>query len=392
MPIILAIAQVEDTLRFELTEEQEMIRKTVREFALNEIEPLAEEIDKESRHPHETVEKMAKAGIMGISVPKEYGGAGADTIGYAIAVEEIARVCASTAIIVSVNNSLACYPILKFGTEEQKEKYLKPLATGEKLGAFGLTEPNAGTDAGGVRTVAAKVDGGWKINGTKIFITNGAVADTLVIFGLTDPGKGARGMSGFIIEKGFDGFSIGTIEDKLGIRGSEQAELVFQDMFVPDENMLGREGKGFGSAMATLDCGRVGVAAQALGIAQGALDKAVQYAKEREQFGRPIGKFQAIQWMCADMETRIQAARHLVYGAAYAKDHQKRYSKEAAMAKLYASETAMWVTTKAIQVHGGYGYTKDYPVERYFRDAKITEIYEGTSEVQRMVISGSLGL
>ena len=379
-------------MKFDLTEEQEMIRDTMRDFALNEIEPLAAEIDEESRHPDETVRKMAKAGIMGISVPKEYGGAGADTMSYAIALEEIGRVCASTAIIVSVNNSLACFPILKYGNEEQKQKYLVPLAKGTKLGAFALTEPSAGTDAGAQKTVAVKDGDEYVINGSKIFCTNGNVADTLVTFAMTDPSKGARGISSFIIEKGKKGFSIGTVEKKLGIRGSQQAELVFEDMRVPQENLLGKEGRGFGLAMKTLDCGRVGVAAQALGIAQGALDKSVQYAKEREQFGRPIGKFQALQWKMANMETQIQAARFLVYSAAYAKDTKKSYSKEAAMAKLFASETAMMVATEAVQIHGGYGYTRDYPVERYMRDAKITEIYEGTSEVQRMVIAASLGL
>lgn len=377
---------------FRLTDEQEMIRSAVRDLALSEIEPIAQEIDVNCRHPSETVKKLAEMGIMGMFVPEEYGGSGADTISYVIAVEEIARVCASTAIIVSVNNSLACHPILKYGTEEQKRKYLVPLASGRKLGAFGLTEPSAGTDAGSQRTVAVKDGDRYIINGSKVFITNGPVADTLVIFAMTDRGIGVKGISTFIIEKDFPGFSIGTIEDKLGIRGSQQSELVFQDMEVPAENLLGGEGRGFGIAMGTLDCGRVGVAAQALGIAQGAIDRSVQYANERIQFGKPIGKFQAISFMLADMETRVQAARYLVYSSAFAKDHQKRYSKEAAMAKLYASETAMEVTTKAIQIHGGYGYTKDYPVERYFRDAKITEIYEGTSEVQRMVISRALGL
>ena len=377
-------------MNFKLTAEQEMIRDVARVFAQNEIEPLAEEIDRNTRHPVETVKKMADMGIMGMTVPVEYGGAGADTISYAMTIEEIARVCASTAIIVSVNNSLACFPILKYGTEEQKKKFLIPLAKGEKLGAFGLTEPNAGTDAAGQTTVAVKDGDEYIINGQKCFITNGGLADTMIVFALTDPSKGTRGISAFIVDKETPGFSTGTIEDKLGIRGSQQAELVFTDMRIPQENLLGQEGRGFGIAMTTLDGGRIGVSAQALGIAQGALDKAAQYAKEREQFGKPIGKFQAIQWKLADMETQINAARMLVYKAAYAKDTQKRYSVEAAMAKLFASETAMKVTTEAIQIHGGYGYTKDYPVERYFRDAKITEIYEGTSEVQRMVISGNL--
>jgi len=377
---------------FRLTDEQLMIRNAVRELALNEIEPIAKEIDQECRHPFETVKTLGEMGIMGMFVPEEYGGSGADTISYAIAVEEISRVCGSTGIIVSVNNSLACFPLLHFGTEEQKKRYLIPLASGKKLGAFGLTEPGAGTDAGAQRTVAEKDGDHYIINGSKIFITNGPVADTLIIFAMTDRAKGMRGISAFIIEKEMPGFSIGTIEDKLGIRGSLQGELVFQDLRVPQENMLGQEGRGFGIAMQTLDCGRVGVAAQALGIAQGALDHSIQYAKERVQFGRPIGKFQAISFMLADMETRVQATRYLVYSAAFAKDNNKNYSKEAAMAKLYAAETAMKVTTKAIQIHGGYGYTKDYPVERYFRDAKITAIYEGTSEVQRMVISRALGL
>ena len=377
---------------FRLTDEQLMIRNAVRELALNEIEPIAKEIDQECRHPHETVKTLGEMGIMGMIVPEDYGGSGADSISYAIAVEEISRVCGSTGIIVSVNNSLACFPLLHFGTEEQKKRYLVPLASGDKLGAFGLTEPGAGTDAGAQRTVAEKDGDHYIINGSKIFITNGPVADTLIIFAMTDRAKGMRGISTFIIEKGMPGFSIGTIEDKLGIRGSKTGELVFQDLRVPQENMLGQEGRGFGIAMQTLDCGRVGVAAQALGIAQGALDRSIQYAKERVQFGKPIGKFQAISFMLADMETRVQATRHLVYSAAFAKDNNKNYSKEAAMAKLYAAETAMKVTTKAIQIHGGYGYTKDYPVERYFRDAKITAIYEGTSEVQRMVISRALGL
>ena len=377
---------------FRLNDEQEMIRSAVRELAENEIEPIAKEIDAESRHPVETIKKLAEMGIMGMTVPEEYGGSGSDTISYAIAVEEISRVCGSTGIIVSVNNSLACYPIEKFGTEDQKKKFLIPLASGVKLGAFGLTEPSAGTDAGSQRTVAVKEDAHYIINGSKIFITNGPVADTLVIFAMTDKSQGMRGITAFIIEKGMPGFSIGTEEDKLGIRGSQTGELVFQDLRLPEENRLWDEGRGFSIAMQTLDCGRIGVAAQALGIAQGALDRSVQYAKERVQFGRPIGKFQAISFMLADMETRVQAARYLVYSAAFAKDNQKNYSKEAAMAKLYAAETAMDVTTKAIQIHGGYGYTKDYPVERYFRDAKITEIYEGTSEVQRMVISRALGL
>lgn len=379
-------------MNFNPTKEQEMVRKTVREFAEKESALIAAEIDENSRFPDENIKKMGKLGLMGMNIPKEYGGAGTDMVSYVIAVEEISRVCASTGIIMSVNNSLACFPILTFGTEEQKKKYLTPLARGDKLGAFALTEPNAGTDAASL-TSTAKLEGEhYILNGSKIFITNGSVANVINLFAMTDKSKGTRGISCFIIEKGFEGFSIGTVEDKLGIRGSKTAELVFENCKIPKENLLGKEGEGFKIAMMTLDVGRIGVGAQALGIAQGAFEAALKYAKEREQFGKPIGKFQAIQWMLADMATRIEAARMLVYKAAFAKDIGLRYSKEAAMAKLYASETAMDVTTKAIQIHGGYGYTKDFPVERFFRDAKITEIYEGTSEVQRMVISTNLGL
>jgi butyryl-CoA dehydrogenase len=373
---------------FALTKEQEMVRKMVRDFAETEIRPIAAEIDKTCEYPKETVKKMGKLGLMGMTVSKEYGGAGLDSVSYAIGVEEISRVCASHGVIMSVNNSLACFPIEKFGTEEQKKMFLTPLANGQKLGAFGLTEPSAGTDAASQQTVAKKTDDGYIINGSKIFITNGAVADTIVIFAMTDKSKGTRGISSFIVDTKTPGFSIGTVEDKMGIRGSVQAELVFEDMLLPQENLLGDEGKGFKIAMLTLDGGRIGIASQALGIAQAALDESLKYAKEREQFRKPIGKFQAIQWMIADMATEIQAARFLVYKAAFTKDTAKRYSAEAAMAKLYASDTAVKATRNAIQIHGGYGFIKDYPLERLYRDAKITEIYEGTSEVQRMVIAG----
>ncbi|UCE73519.1 MAG: acyl-CoA dehydrogenase [Methanomassiliicoccales archaeon] len=373
---------------FALTKEQEMVRKMVREFAENELRPIAADIDKTCEFPKETVKKMGKLGLMGMTVPKEYGGGGLDSISYAIGVEEISRVCASHGVIMSVNNSLACYPIETYGTEEQKKRFLTPLANGEKLGAFGLTEPSAGTDAASQQTTAVLKDNEYVINGSKIFITNGAVADTIVFFAMTDKSKGTRGISAFILDKNTPGFSIGTIEDKMGIRGSVQAELVFQNMHLPKENLLGQEGKGFRIAMSTLDGGRIGIASQALGIAQAALDESLKYAKEREQFGRPIGKFQAIQWMIADMATEIQAARFLVYKAAFTKDSGNRYSAEAAMAKLYASDTAVKATRNAIQIHGGYGFIKDYPLERLYRDAKITEIYEGTSEVQRMVIAG----
>ncbi|UCF08511.1 MAG: acyl-CoA dehydrogenase [Thermoplasmata archaeon] len=373
---------------FTLTTEQEMVRKMVREFAETELRPIAAEIDKSAQYPEETVKKMGKLGLMGMNVPKEYGGGGLDSVSYAIGVEEISRVCASHGVIMSVNNSLACFPIEKFGTEDQKKKFLIPIASGEKLGCFGLTEPSAGTDAASQQTTAVLDGDEYIINGSKIFITNGAVADTIVFFAMTDKSKGTRGISALVLDKNTPGFSIGTIEEKMGIRASVQAELVFQDMRLPGDNLLGEEGKGFKIAMMTLDGGRIGIASQALGIAQAALDESLKYAKEREQFGKPIGRFQAIQWMIADMATEIQAARFLVYKAAWTKDHAKRYSVEAAMAKLYASDVAVKATRNAIQVHGGYGFINDYPLERLYRDAKITEIYEGTSEVQRMVIAG----
>ena len=373
---------------FALTAEQEMVRKMVMEFAESELRPIAADIDREGRYPEETVKKMGELGLMGMTVSKEYGGGGLDTVSYAIGVEEISRACSSHGVIMSVNNSLACFPIEKFGTEEQKKEFLTPLASGEKLGCFGLTEPSAGTDAASQQTTAVLDGDEYVINGSKIFITNGAVADTIVFFAMTDKSKGTRGISCFVIDKNTPGFSIGTIEEKMGIRASVQAELVFENIRLPKNNLLGEVGKGFKIAMLTLDGGRIGIASQALGIAQAALDESLKYAKEREQFGRPIGKFQAIQWMIADMATEIQAARFLVYKAAWTKDNAKRYSAEAARAKLYASDTAVKATRSAIQVHGGYGFINDYPLERLYRDAKITEIYEGTSEVQRMVIAG----
>lgn len=375
---------------FKLSKEQEMARTLFREFAENEVEPLAQEVDEEEKFPMETVKKMQKLGFMGIPIPKQYGGQGCDSLTYVLAVEELSKKCATTGVVVSAHTSLCCEPIRKNGTEEQKEKYLKPLANGEKLGAFALTEPGAGTDAAGVQTKAVLEGDHYVLNGTKIFITNGGVADIYIIFAMTDKSQGTKGISAFIVEKDFPGFSIGTIEKKMGIRGSSTAELIFEDCIVPKENLLGKEGKGFNIAMQTLDGGRIGISAQALGIAEGALEKTIAYVKERKQFGRPIGKFQNTQFQLADMATKIEAARHLVYKAAIAKDTQKRFSVEAAMAKLYAAEVAMDVTTKAVQFHGGYGYIRDYDVERMMRDAKITEIYEGTSEVQRMVISGNL--
>jgi butyryl-CoA dehydrogenase len=377
-------------MKFALTAKQEMLQNLYREFADNEVAPLAAEIDETGDFPSETVSKMAKLGILGLPFPKEYGGAGADTLSYAMAVEELSRVCASTGVIVSAHVSLGANPIYQFGTAEQKEKYLIPLCKGEKLGAFGLTEPNAGTDASNQQTIAVLDGDNYVLNGSKIFITNGGKADTYIVMAATDPSKGLKGISAFIVEANIPGFTCGPKENKMGIRASSTTELIFQDCLVPKENLLGREGEGFKIAMQTLDGGRIGIAAQALGIAQGALEEAVKYAKERQQFKKPIGAFQAIQWMIADMATEVEAARLLVYRAAWLKDNKKPFGQASAMAKLFAAEVAMKVTTKAVQVHGGYGYMKDYKVERYMRDAKITEIYEGTSEVQRMVIASSV--
>ncbi len=372
-------------MNFSLTKEQELVKQMVREFAINEVKPIAAEIDVTERFPMENVEQM-----LGIPFPTEFGGAGGNNVSYAMTVEELSKVCGTTGVIVSAHTSLCGAPIYQFGTQEQKEKYLTPLAKGEKLGAFGLTEPNAGTDAAGQQTTAVLEGDHYVLNGSKIFITNGGVADIFVVFAMTDKSKGTRGISAFIVEKDFPGFSIGKVEEKLGIRASSTTELVFENCIVPKENLLGKEGKGFAVAMQTLDGGRIGIAAQALGLAQGALDEAVAYMKERKQFGKSIAAFQGLQWMVADMDVQIEAARLLVYKAAYKKDMGMPYSVEAARAKLYASEVAMDVTTKAVQLFGGYGYTKEYPVERMMRDAKITEIYEGTSQVQRMVIAGSI--
>lgn len=375
---------------FVLSKEQEMARTLFQEFAENEVKPLAHEVDEQERFPKETVEKMQKLGFLGIPQPKEFGGQGCDTLTYVLCVEEFSKVCGTTGVIVSAHTSLGADPIKKFGTPAQKEKYLRPLVSGEKLGAFGLTEPGAGTDASGQQTKAVLQGDHYVLNGSKIFITNGGEADIYIIFAMTDKSKGTKGISAFIVEKDFPGFSIGTKEKKMGIRGSATTELIFENCIVPKENLLGQEGKGFGIAMTTLDGGRIGIAAQALGLAEGALNEAVAYVKERKQFGRPIAKFQNTQFQIADMATKVEAARYLVYNAAIAKDTKKRFSVEAAMAKLYAAEVAMEVTTKAVQLFGGYGYTREYPVERMMRDAKITEIYEGTSEVQRMVISSNV--
>ncbi len=377
-------------MNFQLTKEQEFVRKMVREFAETEVEPLAADIDKEHRFPVETVEKMAKYGLLGVPFPVEYGGAGGDHISYAITVEELSRVCASTGVICSAHTSLCCWPIFKYGSNEQKEKYLPDLLSGKKLGAFGLTEPNAGTDASGQQTRAEDKGDHWLLNGSKVFITNGGYADVFVVMAMTDKSKGNHGISSFIVEKGDEGFSIGKTEDKMGICASSTTELIFQNCKIPKDRLLGTQGKGFKVAMSTLDGGRIGIASQALGIAQGALDVTLDYMKARKQFGKKLSQFQALQFEVADLATRIEAARLLVYKAADLKDKGLPYGPNAAMAKLFAAETAMHVTTKCVQLHGGYGYTKDYPVERMMRDAKITEIYEGTSEVQKMVIAASV--
>ena len=376
-------------MNFGLTREQELVRQMVREFAVNEVKPIAAEIDETERFPMENVKTMAELGMMGIPFPKELGGAGGDVLSYIITVEELSKVCGTTGVIVSAHTSLCASLLYENGTPAQKEKYLIPLAKGEKIGAFGLTEPGAGTDAAGQQTTAVLDGDNYILNGSKIFITNGGVADTFIVFAMTDKSQGTRGISAFIVEKDFPGFSIGKKEDKLGIRASSTTELIFENCVVPKENLIGKEGKGFGIAMKTLDGGRIGIAAQALGIAEGAYEEAVKYMKERKQFGRPLSAFQGLQWMIAEMETKIEAAKLLVYKAAWLKQNKLPYSVDAAKAKLFAAEVAMDVTTKAVQIHGGYGYTKEYPVERMMRDAKITEIYEGTSEVQKMVIAGA---
>ena len=377
-------------MNFNLTKTQELFRQMIREFADKEVKPLAAEIDEQERFPQETVKKMAKLGLFGIPLEKEYGGAGGDNLMYTIAVEELSRACATTGVILSAHTSLCLSPIAQFGTEGQKRKYLPKLASGEWLGAFGLTEPNAGTDASAQQTTAVLDGEEWVLNGSKIFITNGGKAHVYVIIAMTDKSQGNKGISAFIVEAGTPGFEIGKKELKMGIRGSATTELIFTNCRIPKANLLGKIGGGFAIAMKTLDGGRIGIAAQALGIAQGAMDETVKYTKERKQFGKAIGKFQNTQFQMADLHTKVQAARLLVRSAAFKKDQGMPYSADAAMAKLFAAETAMEVTTKAVQFHGGYGYTREYPVERMMRDAKITEIYEGTSEVQRMVIAANL--
>ena len=385
---------------FTLSKKHEMARQLFKEFAETEVKPLAQEVDETEHFPEETVAKMQKLGFMGIPVPKEYGGQGCDPLTYIMCVEELSKVCGTTGVIVSAHTSLCADPIQTFGTPEQKEKFLVPLAKGEKLGAFGLTEPGAGTDAQGVQTKAVLDGDEWVLNGSKCFITNGKEADIYIIIAYTDivenkRGKKQKKFSAFIVEKGTPGFTFGTKEKKMGIRGSATYELIFQDCRIPAANLLGQRGKGFPIAMHTLDGGRIGIAAQALGLAEGALERTIEYTKERKQFGRSIAQQQNTQFQLADMATKVEAAKLLVYQAAmkkeqYMKDHRTSYSVEAAMAKLMAAEVAMEVTTKAVQLFGGYGYIREYDVERMMRDAKITEIYEGTSEVQRMVISANL--
>ena len=377
-------------MNFRQDEEHQDILEMVHDFAVNEVKPLAAEIDRTEEFPMKNVKMMAEMGLMGIPFPEEYGGAGMDTLAYIQTVEELSKYCASTGVILSAHTSLCATPIYQFGSEEQKQKYLPKLCSGEWIGAFALTEPNAGTDASGQQTVAVDAGDHWVLNGSKIFITNAGVADVFFVLAMTDKSQGTKGISAFIVEKGAPGFSFGTKEKKMGIRGSSTYELIFEDCRIPKENLLGAQGKGFGIAMHTLDGGRIGIAAQALGIAEGALDRTIAYVKERKQFGRTIGQFQNTQFQLADMATKVEAAKMMVYKAAMAKATQKVYSVEAAQAKLYAAEVAMEVTTKAVQLHGGYGYIREYDVERMMRDAKITEIYEGTSEVQRMVISGNL--
>ena len=377
-------------MNLELTEEQRMIEEMARNFAEKEVAPEAARLDDTHEFPTELAKKMGELGLMGVAVPEEYGGAGMDYVCYVVALEEISVACANTGVVMSANNSLACGPILANGSEEQKEKFLEPMASGEKIGCFGLTEPSAGSDAAAQKTTAVLKGDEWVLNGNKIFITNGTHADIAVVFAMTDKEKGSRGISVFIVEKDTPGFSVGKAEKKLGLNASGTAELVFEDCRIPKDNLLGQKGQGFKIALQTLDGGRIGIAAQAIGIARGAMEQSVKYALEREQFGQPIAKFQAIQWMLADMSTEIDAARLLTYRAAQLQSTGKPYSKEAAMAKLFASETSMKTATKAVQIHGGYGYSREYPVERNFRDAKITEIYEGTSEIQRLVIASHL--
>lgn len=377
---------------FEITAEQKEIQQKIREFSECELKPKSATIDCECKMPDDIVGKMSALGLMGMTIPKEYGGFGNTTVAYTIAIEELAKACASTAILMAVHNTLGVFPIIKFGSEELKRRYLPGMAKGELLGAFALTEPGAGSDATKISTTAKLKGDRYILNGSKIFITSAPIADVIIVFATTNPELKHRGISAFVVEKNFKGYSIGAVEDKLGIRGSKTSEIVMEDCEVPKENIIGSEGIGFKIAMATLDAGRIGVAAQALGIAQGAFESAVKFAGERTQFGSKISKHQWVQFTLSEMATRIDAARLLIHRAAYNKDAGLKYSLEAAMAKMYASETAMWVAERAIQLHGGRGYLEEHNVERFLRDAKITEIYEGTNEIQRIVIANNLGL
>jgi len=379
-------------LDFNLTEEQRLFQKIIREFCTKELKPIAEKIDKEEYLPNDLYKKMGKMGLMGMTVPQKYGGAGIDKVSYMIALEEISRYCGSTGLNVEAHNTLGIGYLYERGTEEQRQKYLSKYTTGERFAALAITEPNAGSDVSSLQTTAVKDGSEWVLNGTKQFITSGDAAGITIVMAKTDKSKGVKGISAFIVEKSTPGFKVGQLEDKLGLRGSRTAELIFEDCRVPDENMLGEKDKGFMGVMNTLDRGRTAVGAMAVGIARGALEDSLEYAKQREQFGKPIGKFQAIQWMIADMAMQIDAARLLVYRAAFLEDQGKPFTKEASMAKLFASEIAMHATRNAIQIFGGYGYIKEYPVERYFRDVKLCQIGEGTSEIQRIVISRQLGL
>jgi butyryl-CoA dehydrogenase len=371
----------------DLTREERVFQERMREFATKVVSPKAEEIDRTGEFPWSTIQEMAKSGIMGINFPKKYGGAGMSTMCYTIAVEEISRVCGSTGITLAAHISLGSFPIYAFGTEEQKMKYLVPLARGEHLGAFGLTEPNAGSDAAGTQTIAHLDGHEYVVDGTKCFITNASLAETVVITAMTDKSKGTKGISSFIVDKGRPGFTIGKKENKMGLRGSDTCELIFSDCRIPQENLLGKEGEGFRQFMITLDGGRVSIGALALGIAQGALDASIRWAKERVQFGKPLAEFQAIQFIIADMAMHVETARNLVYYASRLKDSGKKFTKESAMCKLYAAETAMKAAIQAVQIHGGRGYMRENPVQRFMRDAKLTEIGEGTSEIQRFVIA-----
>lgn len=377
-------------MNFELSKEQKLVVQAVREFAQNEVKPIAAEADQTGVFPMEQYKQMGKMGLLGLPFSTDYDGAGGDYLSYILAVEEISKVDGSLGISYSVQTSLCMGAINAYGTEEQKKKYLPDLCTGKHIGSFGLTEPNAGTDASGVQTIAVKDGDHYVLNGQKCFITNSPIADTFVIFAMTDRSKGTKGITAFIVEKAYEGISIGKIEDKMGIRSSQVGEVVLEDCRVPAENMLGKEGKGFGIAMKTLDGGRIGVAAQALGIAEGALEETIAYMKERKQFGKQLYKFQYLAFRMADLKARIEQARYLVYKAAMDKNDGKPYSVSAALAKMTASDCAMYVTTNCVQMLGGYGFIKEYPIERMMRDAKITQIYEGTNEVQRMVISGSM--